>query len=341
MRLDLFIEGPLLRFAFVVFFAGIAIRMVFFLRAIVAGSRNQDSGRRTILVSLGRSLFPLHSGVKRRPLYASLRYVFHICLLVVPVFLSTHVVLWEQSRFQWAWTTLPDEWADLLTLLVLVLCIFFLARRSLVPEVRRSSTLSDYLFLFLVSLPFLTGYLLSHGTSGSWLFLEKNMWTLHVLSGEAVLIGSVFLFCRTRLIETRCTGCAACVISCPTGTLEAVDRGTDRIFLYSHYQCICCGSCVASCPEDAGELRHEVSLRKFLPRPSKIEIRSVQLEACEQCSALFVPEPQLREVLAAVTHDYPRVCSQCRKIGFSRIVSGLALSRKQPKIENHRKIVGT
>ena len=334
MRLDLFVEGPLLRFVFSAFLVGIAVRVVFFVSAIIASARNRDSGWRYILVSLIRSLFPFHSGIKKKPLYASLRYVFHICLFVVPIFLFGHIVLWEESRFEWGWTPLPDIWADRLTLLVLVLCLTFLLRRIVVPEVRRSSSLSDCVFILVISLPFLTGYLLSHGLPNSLPFLQKNMWTLHVLSGEVILMTALFLFCRTRLIETKCTGCAACVLSCPTGTLEAADKGTNRVFHYSHYQCICCASCVGSCPEDAGELRHEVSLRKILPKPAKLEIRSVRLKACERCGALFVPEPQLREILTAITDDYPRVCLQCKKIGFSNIVSGLALSKKKTEGRN-------
>jgi len=338
MRPDLFVEGPLLRFVLVVFFVGIATRLAFFLKAIVASSKDKDSGLKYLLFALGRSLVPFHMGVKKRPVYASLRYVFHSCLFVVPLFLFGHIVLWEESRFEWGWTALPDIWADRLTLLVLALCLTFLLRRILVPEVRRLSSVSDCLFIVVVSMPFLTGYLLSHGMPESLPVLQKSMWTLHVLSGEVTLMSALLLFCRTRLVESKCTGCAACVMSCPTGTLEAADKGTDRIFFYSHYQCICCASCVGSCPEDAAELRHELSLRKIFPRPAKLEIRSVRLEACEKCSALFVPEPQLREVLATITDDYPRLCPQCRKIGFSDIVSGLALAKKRPKVETHRTV---
>jgi hypothetical protein len=64
------------------------------------------------------------------------------------------------------------------------------------------------------------------------------------------------------------------------------------------------------------------------------------LEACEKCSALFVPEPQLLEILTTITDDYPRLCPQCRKIGFSNIVSGLALSKKQPKGGTDRTVEG-
>ena len=335
MRVDAFIEGFLLRFVFAAFFAGVATRAVFFVGTILTSARIRNSGWRYVLVFLGRSLFPFHMGVKKRPVYACLRYVFHVCLFVVPIFLFGHVVLWEESPLEWGWTSLPSIWADRLTLLVLILCLTFLVRRIVITEVRRSSSVSDYLFVLVVSLPFLTGYLLSHGMPASLPLLQNNMWTLHVLSGEVLLMSTIFLFLRTRLIEKKCTGCAACVLSCPTRTLEASDRGTNRVFLYSHYQCILCAACVGSCPEDAGELRHEVSLGKFLPKPAKLEIRSVRLEACKKCSALFVPEPQLYEVLTAVTDEYPRLCPQCRKIGFSNIVSGLALPRKRAKENKH------
>ena len=324
MSFGSFVEGPFLQFAFALLFLGIAARLSFSISAILASSRERAKPPRYVLVSLSRLLLPFHNGIKKKPIYALIRYVFHLCLFVVPVFLFEHIVLWEESRFEWGWSALPGLWADRLSLLVLSLLLVFFLRRLLVPRVRASSSLSDCLFLIIVSLPFLTGYFLSHGTPSFLSFLDRNMWTLHVLSGEALLISSAFLFCRTRLVEESCTGCAACVLSCPTGTLEAADTGTNRVFHYSTYRCITCGSCVGICPEDAGELRHEISLRRFLPLPARIQIRSVRLEACERCSALFVPEPQVHKVLRTIAEAIPRLCLQCKKTSFSRIVSGEA-----------------
>jgi ferredoxin len=324
MSFGSFVEGPLLQGAFLIFLAGIAARLSFSISAILASSREKAKPFRYSLVSLGRLLVPFHKGLNKRPLYASLRYTFHVCLFMVPVFLFEHIVLWEESRFEWGWSALPGLWADRLTLVVLSFLLVFLLRRFIVPAVRATSSPSDCLFLLVVSLPFLTGYFLSHGTPDSLSFLDRNMWTLHVLSGEALLISSAFLFCRTRLAEGKCTGCAACVLSCPTGTLEAADTGTNRVFHYSTYRCVTCGSCVGSCPEDASELRHEMNLRRFLPLPSKIQIRSVRLQACERCGALFVPEPQVHKVLQTIAEAVPRFCLQCKKTRFSRIVSGEA-----------------
>jgi NAD-dependent dihydropyrimidine dehydrogenase PreA subunit len=322
MNIDPFVEGPLLRGAFLVFAAGIAARLVFFVSAILAGARDKPSPWKHVFTSLGRSLFPFHNGIRKKPVYALIRYVFHFCLFVVPVFLFEHVVQWEESRFEWSWSSLPGSWADRLTLLNLAMCLFFLLRRVLVRDVRASSSVSDYLFLLVAAFPFLTGYLLSHGTPSYLSSLDKHMWTLHLLSGEIMLVSVPFLFCRTRLEERKCTGCAACVVNCPTGTLQATDHGKSRIFSYSYYQCIQCGTCVRSCPEDAGELRHEMSLRSFLPFPSSIRIRSVHLEPCEQCGTLFVPEPQLKKIIEKIEEAFPHLCLQCKKTLFSGIVSG-------------------
>jgi ferredoxin len=327
MSFGSFVEGPLLQGAFLIFLAGIAARLSFSVSAILASSREKARPFLYVLASLSRLLLPFHNGVKKKPFYASIRYVFHICLFLVPVFLFEHIVLWEESRFGWGWTSLPGQWADRLTLLVLSLLLVLLLRRIILPGVRESSSLTDYFFLLVVSLPFLTGYFLSHGTPAFLSFLDQNMWTLHLLSGEILLISSAFLFCRTRLVEDKCTGCAACVLSCPTGTLEATDRGTHRVFNYSNYLCVHCASCVGSCPEDAGELRHEINPRRFLPLPAKIQIRSVRLEACESCGTLFVPEPQVHKVLQTIAEAVPRLCLRCKKTSFSRIVSGEALSQ--------------
>lgn len=322
-----FVEGPLLRFAFALLFLGVAARMGFSIFAILGSAGVKLPMWKYVLLCLARSFVPFHKAIKKKPLYTLIRYVFHMCLFAVPVFLFEHIVLWEESRLEWGWAALPGHWADRLTLLVLALLLAFLLRRTLAPRVRASSSVTDYLFLLVVSLPFLTGYFLSHGTPDFLSLLDKDMWTIHILSGETMLISSTFLFCRTRLAEDKCTGCAACVVSCPTGTLEATDKGTNRVFSYSNYLCICCGSCVGSCPEDAGELRHKISLRRFLPFPSKTMVRSVRLEACERCGALFVPEPQIRKVLQTIAEDVPRLCLECKKTGFSRIVSGEALSQ--------------
>ena len=177
-------------------------------------------------------------------------------------------------------------------------------------------------------MPFLTGYLLTNGSLDNVLFLGNNLWTLHILSGEAMLVIVVFLFCGARLNRKKCTGCAACELSRTTGTLESVDKGKLRIFCFSNYQCILCGSCVNICPEEAAELRHEISIRNFFQIAPKRGILSVRLEVCERCSIPYAPEPQLNKIAKRFSHEYLHFCPKCRGINYARIFQQLSPRRK-------------
>ena len=313
-----FIEGRLLWIVFLIFIIGIITRVVFFFFEIIKSSRDKDYRWGYILATFGRSLLPFHNAVIKKPIYSTLRYIFHICLIVVPIWLSGHIGLWEESRFEWAWTALPDAWADWMTLLLLALATYFLIRRIALKDIRLNSSTSDYVIIILTALPFMTGYFLTHGSLDSIAFLGDNMWTIHILSGEAMIIMAVFIFCRTRLNTQKCTGCAACELNCPTGTLISNDEGNLRIFTYSHYQCICCGACVNTCPEEAAELRHEINIGRFFQIVPKQEIRSVELKACERCGALFAPEPQIDKVGQTITADYLRFCPRCKMVNYAQ-----------------------
>ena len=319
-----FVEGPLLRTAFLILIIGIIARFAFFFSTIFRSGRIKESQWKYDLATIGRFYLPFHMGVAKKPLYATLRYIFHLCLFVVPIWLSGHISLWTESRFEWEWYSLPDAWADWMTLILLGLAAYFLMRRAISADIRINSSKTDYFLIFLTALPFMTGYFLTHGSLDSIAFLGNNMAVIHMLSGEAMIIMVVFLFCRTRLNSLRCTGCAACELSCPTGTLESNDEGKFRIFKYSHYQCICCGSCVNACPEDAAELRHEISPRRFFQIVPKLEIRTVELQACERCGAHFAPEPQVDKISKAFADDYLRFCPQCRKTNIGDLYHRLS-----------------
>jgi ferredoxin len=313
MDLSIFAEGPLLWIVFLLFLTGVSARLIFFGIKILTSPKG-DQGRVGFSVPVfGRFLLPFHKAIAKKPLYAVIRYVFHLSLFIVPIWLAGHVSLWEESRLGWTWSTIPDKVADWMTILVIVIAAFFLVRRVAWPEARATTVWKDFVVIVIAGLPFLTGYFLTHGTLDKVAFLGDNMRLIHVLSGEAMILMALFLFCRTRMNPSRCTGCAACELSCPTGTLESKDKGTLRVFNYSHYQCICCGACVNTCPENAAELRHEISARNFFRILPKQEIRSVEMKACRKCGALFVPEPLLDKIHRTFTDDYLNLCQNCRK----------------------------
>jgi len=333
MDLDYFVEGPLLQIVFYIFIIGIMLRIAFYFYSIIISGRKKDFKLLYLLKNFTLSIFPLHKVVIKRPVYTTLRYTFHACLVVVPVWFSGHIVLWEESRWQWYWTAIPDDWADWMTILLLFFAACFLIRRIILSNIRAVSSISDHLLIILTALPFLTGYFLTHGTLESISFFENNMLTIHILSGEAFMIVAVFLFCRTRLNIEKCIACGACDINCPTGTLEARDEGPMRNFTYSHYQCICCGACINTCPEEAAELRHEISPARFFQIASKQEIRSAKLKTCEGCGIWYVPEPQLDKISHNYSFDYTRLCPRCRKVNIGEVLLQLSPWRRQKRSE--------
>jgi nitrate reductase gamma subunit len=186
----LFVEGPLLWIAFLTFFIGSILRAALFLSV----SRKRDKiiyqyfSWKYVLATLGRWLLPLNKDVAKNPVFTILGYMFHICLIVVPIWFSGHISLWEESRFEWSWTPIPDGLADWMTLIFLAIALFFLLRRIISADIRLLSTFSDYLLIVVVALPFITGYFLTHGTVDNIGFLGDNIQVMHMLSGELMLI---------------------------------------------------------------------------------------------------------------------------------------------------------
>ena len=190
MDFFLFVEGPLLWIAFFVFVFGSLLRAALFLSL----SRKRDKiiyqyfSWKYVLATFGRWLIPLNKDVVKNPIFVILVYLFHICLVVVPIWFSGHISLWEESRFEWSWTPIPDGLADWMTIVFLAIALFFLLRRIISADIRLLSTFSDYLLIVVTALPFVTGYFLTHGTVESIGFLGDNMQLIHMLTGELMLI---------------------------------------------------------------------------------------------------------------------------------------------------------
>jgi ferredoxin len=313
MDLYSFVEGPLLWVVFLLFLTGFVVRFSFFLAAILRSSRNRENRATSFIALLGRFLLPLHNALSKKPLYTSLRYAFHVCLFIVPIWLSGHIVLWSESRFEWDWTPLPEAVADGMTLFCLALAVYFLLRRLLSRKVRQVTSVRDIVLIVISAMPFCTGYFLKYGTLDVIPALGDNMAVIHMMSGELMILTAVLLFYSPHLISEVCVGCAACVQNCPTETLAYQDNIQFRDFNYAHFQCICCGTCIRVCPEDASELRHEINPARFFQIFSKRRLSSVKLESCQRCGVYFAPDLQMKKIISEFNHEYTKFCPNCRK----------------------------
>jgi nitrate reductase gamma subunit len=188
-----FVRGPLVWIAFIGFFGGLAYRFFVMARLakkdrVVYPTFSAKYGARSLLhwvMPFGGRKMQLH------PLYTVLSFAFHICVIVTPLFLMGHAVLWQES---WGirWWSLPEGVADVMTLIVIVVCVFFIIRRLVRPEVRKVSHLSDFALALIVMAPFVTGFVAHH----QWLPYE-TMIIIHGLSGVLWLL----LIPWTRLVH--------------------------------------------------------------------------------------------------------------------------------------------
>lgn len=180
-----FLTGPGLWLTFIVFFIGLTIRIAY----LFGLSRERDRvfynhmDQTWALRSIIRWLIPWGSASMRsQPVFGLVFFVFHVCLLAVPLFLHAHNMLWDEA-FGWSFWSMPDGLADLMTIVLMACVAFLFARRLLKPEVRILTTAWDYTLLLLTLAPFLTGFLAYH-QAGPY----QTMLTLHVLFGELLLI---------------------------------------------------------------------------------------------------------------------------------------------------------
>ncbi len=176
-----FVSGPLVWVAFIVFIAGSLYRLIDMIRLVnkkekfIFSYMSWKYSFRSIL----HWVIPFGSeGWKNNRSLTIVTFVFHICLIIVPVFLLSHIILWDES-WNVSWFSLPDPVADIMCLIVIACCIFFLIRRITSPEVQYVTSASDYIILAIVAAPFITGFLAYHQWFGYQVFV-----VLHILSGE-------------------------------------------------------------------------------------------------------------------------------------------------------------
>ena len=115
--------------------------------------------------------------MRKHPVFTILSFLFHICLLVTPVFALGHILSWKES-WKISWWALPDPVTNIMTIIVIFAGIVFALRRMSDPAVRYVTALSDYLILTVVLSPFVTGLFAYYQ-----LFDYKTIITLHILCG--------------------------------------------------------------------------------------------------------------------------------------------------------------
>ena len=180
-----FLKGPMVWVAIIVFICG-SIYRTFSLIMLAKKDKvvYPYLSLKYALRSLAHWLIPFGSrNMRLHPWMTFIAFTFHIGLLVTPIFLYPHIMLWYKA---WGvrWWSLPENVADIMTLIVILCGVFFMLRRIFASEVRFVTYASDYLIIAIAAAPFITGFLAFH----QLVFPYRLMLISHIILGELMLM---------------------------------------------------------------------------------------------------------------------------------------------------------
>ncbi len=185
-----FIQGPLVWIAFIFFFGGLLVQSV----------RLFSLTRKAPLQAVRIPVFPPDPDLPKKnwghrlsrsilgvsPATILVTSVFHVCMVVTPLFLLSHNILLD-TAFGIHLFSFSEKTSHVFTRLYLMCGLYFLFRRLFLPRVRAITTVYDYVLLLLAMAPFLTGVFAHHH-----IFDYKTLIVLHILCGELMLIAIPF-----------------------------------------------------------------------------------------------------------------------------------------------------
>lgn len=188
-----FLSGPLFKLSLLIFFIGLAVRIVLYVRGLdaklerVAYAYMGKDGVIGGAWSVFKWLVPFGTHSWRKQGFATFAFfLFHLGVVICPLFLAGHMVLLEGS-FGFSLPSLPVWVGDAFALLGFGGGIMLLLRRIALPEVRFLSDWKDYAILGLCIFTVGTGMLARFQIGCYDLMLGA-----HMLSGELILILAPF-----------------------------------------------------------------------------------------------------------------------------------------------------
>lgn len=182
------VRGPLAMVSFGVLILGFLYQIS---KGLMAGDSSKklypgDSAKGAVR-SLFHHIIPFGASyMRKRPVFTIITFLFHLSVIVLPLFLLAHVTLWFES-FGLMWMSVSGLAADVLTVIGLLGSVFFIFRRAMVKEVRDVSQLSDYFIPALVFVCYLSGFLAMH----QWGPYRPTL-IFHIVSCEILIIAIPF-----------------------------------------------------------------------------------------------------------------------------------------------------
>ncbi|MBM2816278.1 MAG: nitrate reductase [Ignavibacteria bacterium] len=184
-----FAKGPLFRFSFAVMILGL-IRV--FILSLINGFEAKSKAKDKVIpknfvtkLTLG-FILPIRA-FRVKPVYSFISILFHIGLLLTPILLFDHALLFDNSiGFSWLNISLSGTIASNLTLFTISAGILLIILRISDKKSRFISRKQDFLWPLLLLVPFITGYVCGNVVISPLTY--KTFLTIHILSGDLIFI---------------------------------------------------------------------------------------------------------------------------------------------------------
>lgn len=186
-----FVRGPLFYFSLLFFLAGLAYRVISVLalgwKKDRVPAKKSKLGGAIVSFIKGVIIWPFIPRISETAARNPVTYVagglFHLGLFVTIILGAAHMLVWK-SLLGFGWPTLPLPVVDWLAAIGIIAMIVLFLNRIWSPVLRMMSRLGDYLNLFFVFMPMLTGFFLTHRLVARY----EVIFTLHVFFVDLMLI---------------------------------------------------------------------------------------------------------------------------------------------------------
>lgn len=154
-----------------------------------AGDKNVPLGQ--VASATVRWMVPVER-FRNRWSYSLSTLLFHVGVILVPLFLAGHIELWK-AAVGLSWPALPNPVATAFTLVVLITVATVVVQRAAAKDSRALSRFQDYALPLFIAVPFLTGFLVMHPAWNP--FSRDPVLLVHALSADLL----IFLVPLTKL----------------------------------------------------------------------------------------------------------------------------------------------
>jgi len=203
-------RGPVFRACFAIMLLGllrvIVLNTISVASLLLRSRRNSRAmAWKAVISATLQWLFPVKKGFEVRALFSLTSMLFHVCIIVTPIFLGAHIMLWERG-LGISWPAISNSLADYLALIGIATVIALFVDRLSARASRALSRPQDFLLPVLIIVPLACGYLAMHPNINP--FGYNGTMFIHVMAGNLIFLlipfskmSHMVLFPATQLVS--------------------------------------------------------------------------------------------------------------------------------------------